>query len=637
VGDVQAVSCGYHIPSGSHADFAPIDVLVEVLTNEPSGRLYKALVESKKASTQWGFAYSLKNPGFVYFNADVLKEKSITDARTAMMNVMDELSTKAITAEEVERAKNKLLKDIELSLNNSGRVGINLSEYIAQGDWRLFFIHRDAIEKTTVDDVNRVAKSYFKPSNRTAGMFIPEAKPDRSEIPASPELTALTKDYKGKKALADAETFDPSPTNIDARTKKGKIDGGAQYAFLAKATRGSNVNVNITLRIGTEKTLENKSTIANLTAAMLNRGTKTKTREQISDAFDKLKAQVSFWGYGQSVSVNINTTKENLGGTLKLVTEILRQPNFPAGEFDKLKDEELSNIEQQRSDPQSLAYNTYSRITNPYPKGHFKYKMNFDEQVEATKSAKADDLKQFYNNFYGSAGATVALVGDFDETTALTGLKAMLAGWKAPQKYERTPSPFFDVAAKNENINTPDKKNASLQAGMNLKLRDDDPDYAGLVIGDFMFGGGFLNSRLATRIRQKEGVSYGVGSWIWGSSFEQAGGFGSYAIYNPDNADKLINAYKEELAKMLKDGFTEAELKDAKSGYLQEQKVNRSRDRSLAYKLSDNLFLNRSLKWEGELDTKINNLKVEQVNAAMRKFISPEKIIYVQAGDFKTK
>lgn len=636
VGDVQAVSCGFHIPSGSHADYAPIEVLTEILTNEPSGRLYKALVETKKATSQYGYSQGLKDPGFVYFSAQVLKEKPLADARAAMLGVMDELATKPITNEELERAKNTIIKNNDLLLNNSSRVGLTLSEYIAVGDWRLFFIDRDRVEKVTLDDVNRVAKAYFKQSNRTVGLFYPEAKPDRAEIPASPNVNDLVKNYKGREALADAEAFDASTSNIDKRTKTGKLDGGAKYALLSKSTRGNSVQVNITLRIGTEKSLENKAKIAELTAAMLDRGTTTKTREQIKDGFDKLKADVNIYGGGQNVVVQITTIRKNLDNALKLVADVLRNPSFPAAEFDKLKDEQISGLEQEKSEPQSLAFNRFSRLSSQYPKGHLKYAMDYEEQEAAVKAVKLDDIKQLYKSFYNSSNATVAIVGDFDETTASAELKNMLSNWKSDQKYEHIPDMYFDVAPKTEKVSTPDKKNAMFVAGMNLKLKDDDADYAALTMGNFMLGGGFLNSRLATRIREKEGISYGVGSWIRGGELDQSGEFGSYAIYNPDNADKLMAAYKEEVNKVLKEGYTNDELKDAKSGYLQSRKVSRSNDGQLVYKLSSYQFLNRTLQWDENMDKKIEALTVEQINAAMRKFIQPEKIVYVQAGDFKS-
>ena len=242
-----------------------------MLRNLP-GRLYNALVETKKASSVYGYAYALKDPGYITFTAEILKEKSLDDAQTTMLKLFDDLPANPVTSEEVERAKNKLLKDFELTYNNSDRVGVTLSNYIAMGDWRLWFAYRDNIEKVTVDEVNRAAKTYFKASNRTVGVFIPDNNPDRVEVPPPPDVSLLVKDYKGKATLSEAEAFDPSLVNIDSRTKTGTLPGGAKYALLKKSTRGGSVAANITLRIGNEADLQNKSTVADFTALMLDQG-----------------------------------------------------------------------------------------------------------------------------------------------------------------------------------------------------------------------------------------------------------------------------------------------------------------------------------------------------------------------------
>ncbi|MEO8088192.1 MAG: insulinase family protein, partial [Bacteroidota bacterium] len=542
-----------------------------------------------------------------------------------------------VTAEEMDRAKTALLTDVELMFNKSDRVGLTLSEFIAMGDWRLVFLYRDNVEKVTAEDVNRVAKLYYKPSNRTIGTFIPDASPDRVVVPANPDVDALVKDYKGKAVMAAAEAFDPSPANIDSRTTNTVLKGGAKVSMLKKSTRGSSVNVNITLRIGTAGTLQNKSTASSFASGMLDKGSKNHSRKQISDEFDKLKAKVSIGGSGQSVSVSIETVKDKLIPVLQLVTEILHQPVFPADEFDKMKQEELTGIEQNKSEPQAIAGNLFNKMLNQFDKSDFRYAMSFDEEAAAVKAITLDEVKKFYTDFYQSENATVGVVGDFDDAAVTAELKNMLEMWRAPNKYEHAVDPYWDIAAKSEKVNTPDKANAMMMAGYNLELRDDDADYAALIMGNYIIGGGFLNSRLATRIRQKEGISYGVGSWLQADPLDKSGAFGSYAIYNPDNSDRLIAAYKEELDKVIKDGFTTEELKNAISGYLQGQNVNRSQDGYLSGKLSGNLFLNRTMKWNEELEKKIAALSVEQVNTAMRKWLKPEKITIVQAGDFNRK
>ncbi len=637
VGDVQVTAAGYHIPAGAHPDYAAVEILTEVLTAEPSGRLYKALVETRKASSIGGLSFELRDPGYAYFAAEVLKDKPVADATSTMLAVFDGLAKAPITDEEVQRAKNAILKNFELSFANSERAALGLSEYIAKGDWRLWLWSRDQTEKVTAADVNRVAALYLKPSNRTTGLFVPEANPDRAVITAAADPAVTLKDYKGKQALKQAEVFDPSPANILARSRTETLPGGARYTFLAKSTRGNTVNVIITLNLGGLDTLRGKATVAELTAAMLRRGTKNRSFQQINDELDRLKAQLSIGGSGQTVTVSLQTVRDNLTPALEVVADLLRAPTFPDAEFDKLRDELLANIEQQRSDPQALAAQALRSTLDPYPADDFRHIMTFDGQAAAIKAVRTAELRAFHADYYNASRANVAVVGDFDETTTRAALGAMLASWTSKVAYQRAAERLFEVAAVTRKIETPDKANAVMLAGSNLALRDDDPDYPALVMANYMFGGGFLNSRLAVRIRQKDGLSYGVASALNAGSLDKVGGFGAFAIYNPGNSAKLVAAYREELARMLADGFAADELRDARSGWLQSRNVTRSQDRGLAARLASYLFLDRSMQWDADLEKKVAALTPADVNAAIKRWIKPESISIVEAGDFKGK
>jgi zinc protease len=634
VGDVQVTSAGYHIPPGAHADFAAVQVLTDVLTNQPSGRLHRALVESGKATRVSGFAFALKDPGYALFSAEVPKDRSLDDATTALLAVLDGLGNVPVAAAEVERAKNKFVKFFEQSYNNSDRVGLVLSEYIAKGDWRLWFLARDALEKVTAQDVDRVAAAYFKRSNRTTGLFIPEAAPDRAVVPAAPDPAVLLQGYAGKAALKQAEGFDSSPANIVARTRSETLPGGARYSFLAKSTRGGAVEASITLRIGSEASLQRRARIAELTAAMLRRGTKSRSLQQVNDELDALKSSVAIAGSGQLVSIRVRSTRDNLAPALAVVTDMLRAPTFPDAEFARSRDEALSGIEQRRSDPQDVAQLGLERILSPWPADDFRYPASLDEQAAAVKAVTAADLRRFHADFYNGAAATAAVVGDFDEITVRGALGAMLAGWTSPQAYVRAPSRAFEVPAVTRRLDTPDKANATLLAGLNLPLRDDDPDYPALVLANYMFGGGFLNSRLADRIRQQEGLSYGVASFLRADPLDKTGQFGLFAIYNPANSARVVAALREEMARMLDAGFTAAELNDARSGWLQGRSVSRSEDRELAGRLSAWLYLGRTLDWDADLERRVAALTPADVNAAVRRWIRPEQLSLVEAGAF---
>lgn len=635
VGDVQAVSVAYHTPPGPHSDYAAMAVVDEILTSQPSGRLYKALVETKKASSIWSFAPALKEGGFVYINADVRKENSLDEATDILLSTLDAFADNPPTEEEIERAKSRILKNWNLSYNSSDRVGLTLSEYIAQGDWRLFFLFRDRIEAVTTDEAVRVAKKYFVPSNRTVGRFIPEANPIRAEIPDTPPVDAIVANYQGKAEISSGEEFDPSPSNIDSRTVTGKLKNGMEYAFLQKENRGDAVNAVLTMRFGSPSTLKGKSVIGSLTALMLNKGTATMTRQEIEDKLDQLKARVGIYGSMSSATANIETTMENLPAVLDLVAEIMQSPSFNEEEFNKIVEANLAGMEEQLSEPTSLANSKLNKLLNDYPKDDVRYVMTMEEEIEAYKAVKLEDLKAFHEQFYGASDATASIVGDFDSDAIKANLETNFGDWNSPSKYVRITDPFKANKPANEEINTPDKSNSMFFVGMNLPVNDNHQDYASLLIGNYMIGGGFLNSRLATRIRQQDGLSYGVGSFFNASSQDDSGMFGAYAISAPENTAKVMEAFKEEINKVIKEGFTQEELDAARSGWIQGQSVSRSQDRELVGKLANNLRLDRTMEWSQELEDKIMSLSAEDVNKAIAKYIDVEKMAYVRAGDFE--
>ena len=637
VGDIQAVATVYHVPSAAHKDNQAVNVLVGLLTDEPSGRLYKKLIDTKKASQQYGYNFELKDPGIVIFGAQVPKEKNLDEVRNILVNTVETFTTQAPDEKDVDRIKTKQLKDIDLLLNSSERIGLSLSEYIAQGDWRLLFYQRDQLKLVTAKDVIRVADKYLKQSNRTTGIFIPTAHPERSEIPASPDIALMLKDYKGSATIAQGEAFDATPDNIQKRLVKGKI-GGLAINLVPKQTRGQSVRAILTLRFGNEQVLQGKGTIGTFTAAMLDKGTKSKNRQQIQDELDKLKASVNISGDATAVTATIETTHENLQNVLKLVNEMVKEPSFPADELEKLKQERISGLEQQRSEPTDIAVLELNRYIDPYDKNDPRHVNSIEEAIAAINALKIEDLKAFYNDIYGASDAYISIVGDFDTPQTQGLLAAAYGKWKSPQPFTRLPAKRKTYELLNKMIITPDKANAFFFAVQPINLSMKDPDYPAVTIANYMLGGGFLNSRLAMRIRQKEGISYGVGSGFQASYFDQvSGNFLTYAIYAPENVTRLEQAFKEEIDKAVQDGFTAKEVADAKSGYLQSRAVSLAQDNSLAATLNTYAYYGESIAFWKKQDEAIKNLTVQQINSAVKKYLNSKQISIVKAGDFNKK
>ncbi|HSM08851.1 MAG TPA: insulinase family protein, partial [Gemmatimonadota bacterium] len=636
VGDEQIVMVAYHIPAGSHEDYAAVDVLTHILGTRPVGRLYSALVETGLAASTSAFDRQLREPGLLMAYARVREEAPLEPAADSLIATLDAIADELPpTEEEVERAKTEYLKNIELAFNNPQGIALQLSEWTSMGDWRLFFLHRDRLEDVTPDAVRRVAATYLIPTNRTMGYFYPvDETPVRAEVPPPPDVAALVADYQGREAVDEGEEFEPTPSNIEARTERLTLDNGLELALLPKESRGDAVTMSFTFRMGTEDALRGRAPEAQFVAAMLRRGTETRTRQDIEDELDRLRAQLFFGGGPTSVGGSIQTIRESLPAVVRLLAEMLRQPSFPDDEFATLKEERLVAIESQMAEPQARAFTAFQRHMNPWPEDHPRYVPTLEEQKERIEQVTLGEVRTFWEEFYGAQDGTISIVGDFDPEEMRVVVEEEFGSWNAAQPFERIEDPFHEVSVAEEDIETPDKTNAMMIAVQPVQMMDSDDDYPAMVLADYMLGGGFLNSRLATRIRQEEGLSYGVGSNFGAPALDDSGMFLTYAIFAPENADAVVTAFRDVIDEVLEDGFTADEMEAAKRGWLDSQQNRRANDGSVAGQLNSQLYLDRTYDFTAEQEAAIRALAIDEVNGAFRRYIDPEAISVFRAGDF---
>lgn len=640
-GDLQVVSTLYHTPAGSHPDHSALAIVEEVLTNAPSGRLYKALIESKKASSLWSFTPFTKEPGFFYINVDVPSDKSLEEAQKTLRKVLDDVKTNPITKEELDRAKANIAKQIDQMSRNSGFLATYMSEYIGAGDWRLAYIHRDRMEAATLEEVNAAAKKYLIPTNRTVGQFMPTKNPERVYIPHTEGVDELVKAYKGKKDLGTGEVFDVTYDNIQNRLETGKLNNGIKYGLIKKDNRGKTVNINFAMRNGNVKDLMNLEGVPGFVASMLNKGTSTMTRQQIQDKLSALKSSIFFRGSNGKVFANVSSTEENLMPTLELMVDMLKNPSFDAEELEKIKTQRLAGIEQQKSEPTFLASQRLRQINQKYEKGHPLYAATLEENIANIKGLSVDKLKKYYKKFYGiSNNASMVAIGNFDTEKLKSFFETSFSGYKSKYDFKQLSNPFSNNKIANEKINTPDKKNAFTVGILSFKLSQYDEDYAAMQVAGSIFGGGFLNSRVATRLRQKDGVSYGAGAGVGvdGSKDDANSTISIYAIYNPDNYDKVQLGFKEEIARYIKDGITQEELDNAIKGWVQAQNVSRAKDNELSSVINNNIFYDRDMNFQKNIENMVTSLTVEKVNKAIQKYFKPfEQWTVVNAGEYDKK
>jgi zinc protease len=665
VGQGQNVIVAYHAVAAGHPDAALLQVLSGVMNGGgggrggrggggggQEGRLAKALVDTKLVqSANMGFQLQ-HDPGLVSISATLSQDQSLDAARDAIYKAIDDVVKNPPTKEEVDRVTSQLARGLENSLSNAQSIATGaLNAAIAQGDWRLMFLQHDRVLDVTPADVVRVTQTYFKPSNRTVGYYIPDAAPDRTVVPPTPDLSATFRNYTSKIAVVRGESFDPTIANIDARVVRSKLTNGMKVAVLSKKTSNNIVGGTIELRFGDQATLAGQREAASFAGGLLMAGTKSHTRQQIQEELRKLNAQVSISGGGgggfggrgggrggggggmSSASATVSAPAENFLAALRLAAEMLKEPAYPQEEFDRIKTQRLKALELTPTEPNQLANERLSRHLSPFAKGDAQYAPTRQEQIPELQKVTLDDAKKFHDQFYGANHGVFAVVGPIEPAEIQKAAAAIFGSWNTSKTYKPLVVPFTKVPPINEKIETPDKANAEILAGERFQMSQNDPDYTAIVLACYLFGEP-ITSRISDRIRNREGLSYGANARLTVPAEGDAAMLSGTVSLNPGVGPKVESSFLDELRKVYDKGFTTDEVAAAKKAYIDSRMVGRSTDGALLNLIASHEQLDRPFKWDADLEAKIQALTVEQINAAFRKHIDPNGVSIVKAGDF---
>jgi zinc protease len=369
---------------------------------------------------------------------------------------------------------------------------------------------------------------------------------------------------------------------------------------------------------------------------MLKYGTKTRSRKDIADQLDKIKTSISFYGNTNTLYASINTDKANFNAAMDLLQDMLLNPSFDEKEYDKLMLDAKADLETRMSDPMTVASEALTKKMNLYPDEHPYHPESAAEQLATIKNVKLSDIKSFYNDFYGSNNGYASFVGGLDANEVKGQLDQRFSKWNSKKPFTDIEEKYFEIKGGVEIVQIDDKTNAGMLGGMNIRLTQKDPDFVPLTMANEMLGGGaFLSSRIPQRLREAEGMSYGAGSFYDAGYKYPSGSLGLYAIFNPAYREKLNAALEEEMKKAIASGFTEEEWKSSLASWLQQRKIYLDNNNALVSMLNNYMFDGKDLNFYTEMESKAKDLKVAQINEALKKHVDMTKLVLIYAGDFK--
>jgi zinc protease len=385
------------------------------------------------------------------------------------------------------------------------------------------------------------------------------------------------------------------------------------------------------LRAGSHFEPKNRPGLARLTAEMLKRGTRRRAKLELAGALERVGADVDFDADIFAVQIRARALAADFPALAATLAEMLREPSFPAEELEKLKQQTIAAIREKQSD---TGWRAYERLTqtlfdeqNPF------YTHAGERLVESIASITTDDVRAFYEQFYGGRTLILSAAGGFDSREAARVLREAFEGFGGPENAEvevTDPEPPAD--ARRELVLVRDKANVDVLLGTAAPLRRDASDYYAAMLANRALGESTLSSRLGLRVRDAEGLTYGIASRFRSPSLA-AGPWYIAVSVNPGNVERAIESATAVLQEYVEHGIHPEELVDEKSSAVGSFKVSLSTNAGLAAALWNAEFYRLGLDYVERYPELVRAVTVEEVNAAIRKYFRPERLTVVVAGD----
>ncbi|MBH9552824.1 M16 family metallopeptidase [Inhella gelatinilytica] len=638
----QAMSfIGYHAPNFAHPDCANLNLISQMLMQPPTGPLFKRFVEGKQAATVGGGGCGGFDPGLFTVVAVPTADAPLAQLEKDLLNALETQSAELLQADQFQRMQQQFATAYAQLLKNPQQLTMLLTEMVAAGDWRLVFKLLQLVKTVKLEDLHQTAARTFQANNRTVARYEPVKTSGQVAI------ALLANRQEGLDTLSDSaklnagEQLNPAPEHLQARTRWTRLThSGLPLAWVEKKTRGDQVFGRIQLRWG-DGAQAHQFHEASHVAIQLMEGNAQMSKQQLIDEAFRLKGQFNITSGPQGLTLTLEGEKASFGELLQLAFKVMRTPTFPEEAWQRRQRATVQGLQASRQEPETLRQAEvrahYNQVRQAEP-GSPDYLASLDDRIGYVQSITTDQLKAFHARYWSANEGELAFVGPLPD-----GLEALLdhelAAWKKPEApvYRRHTRPFKDVPPASFHAQASDKAAALLQVRQELQFPADHPDEVALLVANHLLGGGSLESRLNTRLRQQGGLTYGIESSLTLPEWGDAGAWTLRTQFAPQNRLKVEAQIRTVLEEVLNQGFSTAEVERARKDLLEGRLQGRAKESSLAFSLTKLQEHGKTWAYTAEWDARYRTVTAEQVNAALRRYLKPEKMVWSSAGDYKAK
>ncbi|MHA7058150.1 M16 family metallopeptidase [Aquimarina sp. M1] len=633
-----------------HPDSYALDVLSNYLSEGKKAPFNKIIVEDKQlAPNVTMFHYGSELAGQFRLMVRAFEKVNLNDLENAINESFEKFEAEGISEEDLNRIKAGLETNFYNSLSSVLGKGFQLAQYeIFAGDPG--FINQDIknILAVTTEDIIRVYNQYIKGKYYIATSFVPIGQTDLVL-----NNSTLAEVVEEKIVEGAEENFDPNVTATYKKTPSSfdrsieppygetpkvtmpdiweeKLNSGIQI-YGMENDEVPLVQFRMNIKGGLLLEDNEKVGVSNLLAQLMTKGTKNKTTEELENSIKSLGAIINIRATDENIMISGSTLSKNYDKTIDLINEMLLEPRWDEKEFQLLKQSVISQIQEQKANPRSIASNEYAKLI--YGKDHILSRNNLGTET-SVNAITISDLKQYYNAHVSPTVTKFHIAGDISKSKAIEALANLDTTWQSkevrfkemsvPNAPERSRVYFYDV---------PDAKQSVLRFGYPA-MAATDADYYPARVMNYRLGGGGFASQLTQQLREGKGYTYGIRSGFSGGTlpgpFTISSGVRSNVTYE---SSKLVKEILENYGK----NYNKNDLEITKSSLI---KSNARASETLGAKL--NILTNISTlqypkDYISQREEIVNHMTVDDVKELANQYLDPNKMIYMVVGDAKTQ
>lgn len=633
-----------------HSDSYALEVLSNYLAQGKKAPLNKVLVENKKSTDRVSaYQYNSEIAGQFMIRITAFTGTNLEEVMSGIEEGFKNFEAEGISEEDLERIKAGKETSFYNSLSSVLGKGFQLAQYeIFAGDPG--FVNQDVknILAVTADDVMRVYNKYVKGRNYVATSFVPKGQKElalsnsvMAEVVEEPIIegaeetfdASITAEYENTPSSFDRSIEPPYGESPDVKVPevwKEELSSGIKL-YGIENYEVPLVQFQMQVRGGMLLESPEKIGVSNLLANLMTKGTAAKTPEQLETAIESLGASINAYASKESIVISGNTLAKNYKAIMALVQEILLQPRWDTTEFELLKQSVLAQIERQKAQPNSIAENEFNQLI--YGENHILSKDNL-----GTKSSvdviTIDDLKAYYDLYIAPNVTQFHIVGSITKKEVSKSFEELNSKWETKTiEFAEIPDPIAPDASQVYFYDVPGAKQSIIRFGYPA-LAATDPDYYPASMLNYRLGGGGLASQLTQQLREGKGYTYGIRSRFIGSTIK-----GPFVISSGVRTNVTFESASliKEILENYGKNFDENDLEVTK-GYMLK---SGARDfETLGSKLS--MLTNISNygytdDYAKQNEAIVKALTVEDVQVLAKKYIHPDKMIYLIVGDAATQ